>query len=99
MYSKGFEYYASYLTKRGSKQDILTNINRLLKIGKETIMTKYFVDVYKVSTPTAISYIKIVQEYNLVKELSEMDDGAKMYEILDPVIKHLIRHGISEIKK
>ncbi|MDC6384914.1 hypothetical protein D2V93_14975 [Flagellimonas taeanensis] len=99
VYSKSFEYYAIYPTKRGSKEDILTNINRLLKIGKTTVMTKDFVDVFKVSTPTAISYIKIVQEYNLVKELTETDGGAKMYEILDPVIKHLIKYGITEIKK
>lgn len=99
VYSKGFEYYAIYPTKRGSKEDILTNINRLLKIGKNVIMTKDFVDVYKVSTPTAISYIKIVQEYNLVKELTETDGGAKMYEINDPVIKHLIKYGIAELKK
>jgi len=99
VYSKSFEYYAIYPTKRGSKEDILTNINRLLKIGKTTIMTKDFIDAYKVSTPTAISYIKIVQEYNLVKELTETDGGAKIYEILDPVIKHLIKYGITEIKK
>lgn len=99
VYSKSFEYYAIYPSKRGSKEDIHTNINRLLKIGKTTIMTKDFVDIYKVSTPTAISYIKIVQGYNLVKELTETDGGAKIYEILDPVIKHLIKYGITEIKK
>ncbi len=99
VYSKGFEYYAIYPTKRGSKEDILTNINRLLKIGKEIIMTKDFVEVFKVSTPTAISYIKIVQEYNLVKELTETESGAKMYQIQDPVIKHLIKYGITEIQK
>lgn len=99
VYSTGFEYYAIYPTKRGSKEDILTNINRLLKIGKEIIRTKDFVEIYKVSTPTAISYIKIVQEYNLVKELTETDGGAKMYEIQDPVIKHLIKYGLTEIQK
>jgi hypothetical protein len=99
VYSRSFEYYAIYPTKRGSKEDILTNINRLLKIGKTTVMTKDFVEAFKVSIPTAISYIRIVQEYNLVKELTETDGGAKMYEILDPVIKHLIKYGITEIKK
>ncbi|HAN18337.1 MAG: hypothetical protein A2X13_04440 [Bacteroidetes bacterium GWC2_33_15] len=99
VFSKSFEYYAIYPTKRGAKEDILTNINRLLKIGKTTIMTKDFVDAYKVSTPTAISYIKIVQEYNLVRELTETDGGAKMYDVLDPVLRHLIKYGITEIKK
>lgn len=99
VYAKSFEYYAIYPTKRGSKEDILTNINRLLKIGKEVIKTKDFVEVFKVSNQTGISYIKIVQEYNLVKELTETDSGAKMYEVQDPVIKHLIKHGVTEVKK
>lgn len=99
VYARSFEYYAIYPSRRGAKEDILTNINRLLKIGKTTIMTKDFVDVYKVSTPTAISYIKIVQEYNLVRELTETVGTAKMYEILDPVLIYLIKYGIPEIKK
>jgi hypothetical protein len=99
VYAKSFEYYAIYPTRRGSKDDILTNINRLLKIGKEIIVTKDFVDIYKVSTPAAISYIKIVQEYNLVKELTETDGRAKMYAIQDPVIKFLIKNKVTEIQK
>lgn len=98
-YCLAFDYYAIYPTKRGSKDDILTNINRLLKIGKEVIRTKDFVDAYKVSTPTAISYIKIVQDYNLVKEMTETDGVAKMYKILDPVILHLIKSNVTEIRQ
>lgn len=98
-YAKLFEYYAIYPSKKGSKEDILSNINRLLKIGKLTVRTKDYADVYKVSVPTAISYIKIAQEYNLIKELPETDAGAKLYDVLDPVIKHLIKSGVDEIKK
>jgi len=99
VYAKSFEYYAIYPTKRGSKEDILTNINRLLRIGKTIIKSKDFVDVFKVSSQSGNSYIRIVQEYNLVKELTETDAGAKMYEIQDPVLKHLMKYGITEIKK
>lgn len=99
IFAKNFEYYAIYPTKRGTKEDILTNINRLLKIGKNIIMTKDFVDVYKVSTPTAISYIKIVLGYNLIKELPETENGAKKYEVTDPVINFLINKRVIELKK
>ncbi len=99
IYAKSFEYYAIYPTKRGSKEDILTNINRLLKIGKSVIKSKDFVDVFKVSSQSGNSYLRIVQEYNLVKELTETDAGSRIYEIQDPVIKHLIKYGISEIRK
>lgn len=98
VFAENFEYYAIYPTKRGTKEDILTNINRLLKIGKNTIMTKDFVDIYKVSTPTAISYIKIVLGYNLIKELPETENGAKKYKVTDPVINFLINHQVFELK-
>lgn len=99
VYAKSFEYYAIYPTKRGSKEDILTNINRLLRIGKSIIKSKDFVDIFKVSSQSGNSYLKIVQEYNLVKELTETEAGAKLYEIQDPVLKYLIKSGITEIKK
>ncbi|MEV4886890.1 hypothetical protein MRBLMN1_005469 [Chitinophaga ginsengisegetis] len=77
----------------------MTNINRILKIGKEIIMTKDYVDIFKVSTPTAISYIKIAQDYNLIREQTETVSNAKTYAVGDPVIKHLIKNGITEIRK
>lgn len=98
-YSKDFEFYAVFPSKKGSKEDIIVNINRLLKIGKLEIKTKDFVDVANVSTPTAINYIKIVQNYGLVKYIGEMENGAKTYEIQNPVIKYLINHDIKEINK
>ena len=98
-FAKNFDYYSIYPSKRGAKEDILTNINRILKIGKEVIKTKDFSFVFKVSVPTAISYIKIMQEYDLIKELTETDGGAKMYEIKDPIIKFLIQNNVSELKK
>lgn len=97
-YCHSFDYYAIYPSKRGAKNDILRNINRLLKIGKTVIMTKDFVEVYKVGAQTAISYIKLVQDYNLVSEMPETDGAAKMYSITDPVIKFLINRNISEIR-
>lgn len=99
-YCLAFDYYTLNPTKRGSKEDILKNVNRLLKIGKHEIRTNDFADVYKVSVPTAISYIKIVQDYNLVKELPETQGqgGAKIYKVQDPVINHLIKIGVTELK-
>jgi hypothetical protein len=99
VYARSFDYYAIYPTKRGAKEDILINVNRILKIGKTIIKSKDFVDAFKVSSQSGNSYLKIIQEYNLVKELTETDGGAKMYEILDPVINHLIKYGITEVKK
>ncbi|AHF13983.1 hypothetical protein BARVI_12050 [Barnesiella viscericola DSM 18177] len=98
LFCQNFDYYAIYPRSMG-KVDVITNINRLLKIGKTIIKTNDYVSTYKVSTPTAISYIRIALNYNLIKELPETDKGAKQYTINDPVISHLIEAGITELRK
>lgn len=92
-YCKNFEFYAVFPTKKGTKEDVVININRLLKINKLTIRTKDFVDVFKVSTPTAISYIKILQDYGLVTNL-----GGNNYDVINPIIRHLIMNSVKQIK-
>lgn len=98
-YCRDFEFYAVFPSKKGSKEDILVNVNRILKIGSEEIKTKDYVDIAKVSTPTAISYIKIVQNYGLVQYVGETENGAKTYQVQNPVIKFLIKRGVKEINK
>ncbi|MDP4664027.1 MAG: hypothetical protein NWS74_10205 [Salibacteraceae bacterium] len=98
-YCRDFEFYAVFPSKKGSKEDILVNVNRILKIGSEEIKTKDYIDVTKVSTPTAISYIKIVQNYGLVHYVGETENGAKTYLVQNPVIKFLIKNGVREISK
>ncbi len=99
IYCSNFDWYAIYPTRTIGKGNIITNINRLLKIGKTKIKTTDYISVYRVSTPTAISYIQIALNYNLIRELPETDGGAKLYKIIDPVINHLIRIGIQELRK
>ncbi|MBU2912440.1 ATP-binding protein [Reichenbachiella agariperforans] len=98
-YCRDFEFYAVFPSKKGSKEDILVNVNRILKIGSEEIKTKDYIDIAKVSTPTAISYIKIVQNYGLVHYVGETENGAKTYQVQNPVIKFLIRKNVKEISK
>lgn len=98
-YCRDFEFYAVFPSKKGSKEDILVNVNRILKIGSEEIKTKDYINVAKVSTPTAINYIKIVQNYGLVTYIGETENGAKTYQVQNPVIKFLIRNGVKEISK
>ncbi|WP_145758339.1 P-loop ATPase, Sll1717 family [Sediminicola sp. YIK13] len=98
-YCKDFEFYAVFPSKKGSKEDILVNVNRILKIGSLEIKTKDYVDIAKVSTPTAINYIKIVQNYGLVHYIGETENGAKTYQVQNPVIKFLIEKGVKEINR
>ncbi len=96
-YATQFDYYSIYPTKRNTKEDIRKNINRLLKIGKIEIKTKDFVEVYRVSTATAISYIKIMLNYDLIEEKEDIMGGQKNYKVKDPIIEFLINSNVREL--
>jgi hypothetical protein len=96
-FCKNYDFYSLFPTKRGTKGDVIRNINRLLRVGKAVIKTNDFVNTFKVRTQTANSYIKIVQDFGFVERLTEMDGNAPLYGIKDPKIKHLIERGVAEI--
>jgi len=99
IFSQTFDFYAAFPGKRGTKEDILTNINRLLRIGKSTIRTQDFVEVFKVSTPTGINYIAINKDYGFLVESSDIDGKAKIYNITNPIILNLIANEVPELRK
>lgn len=99
IFSETFDFYAVFPGKRGTKEDIITNVNRLLRIGKQQIKTKDFVDIFKVHSNTGNSYIKILQDYGLISNTGLTDGMAKIFKIENPVILKLISHNIPEIKK
>ncbi len=96
-FCKNYDYYSLYPSTRGRKEDVIKNINRVLKIGKQKIVTTDYVTIYKVSTPAAISYIKILLGYDLIKESDEKLGNAKQYDVKDPKLKYLIDKDISAI--
>jgi len=95
-YCKSFEFYAVFPGKRGTKNDVMTSVNRLLRIGKIQITTKDFVKVFKVSTPSATNYIKTQQEFGLIEKIGNSDGKTYLYEVKHPVIKFLIENKITE---
>lgn len=96
VYCKSFEFYAVFPGKRGTKDDVMTSVNRLLKIGKTEITTKDFVSTFKVSTPSATNYIKTQQGFGLVEKIGTTNGKTYLYEVKHPVIKFLIENEITE---
>lgn len=99
IFSTNFEFYAAFPGKRGTKEDIVTNINRLLRVGKKEVKSSDFIDVFKVSTPTAISYITMIKEYGFLMDSVTSDGKAKIYNVVNPIILNLIENNITEVRK
>ncbi|MCG8572632.1 MAG: hypothetical protein MJB14_21075 [Spirochaetes bacterium] len=92
-----FDFYTMWPGKAGKKNNILQNVNRLLKIGKLQFTTKDYIKKFKVSTYKAIAYIKVLKNYGLIKDSSELDNERKIYQIDYPVIEYLIDNDITEL--
>lgn len=97
VYCKGFEFYAVFPGKRGTKDDVMTSVNRLLRVGKTQVTTKDFIAVFKVSSPTGISYIKAQQGFGLVEKVGNVDGKTYLYEVQHPVIKFLIQSQVTSL--
>lgn len=97
-FAKEYDYYSLFPSTKSKKENVINNINRVLRMAKEVIKIKDMISVLKVSHPTAISYIKILKDYRIVKELGELDVTAKQYQVNDPKLKYLISKGIKNIQ-
>lgn len=97
VYCKSFEFYAVFPGKRGTKEDVMTSVNRLLRVGKKELTTKDFISQFKVSNPTGINYIKSQQEFGLVTRIGNTEGKTYLYEVQHPVIKFLIDNKVTSI--
>ncbi len=96
-FAKNYDYNSLFPSRKGSKEDIHLNINRILNLRKKNFLIKDLIRELKVSQQTAISYLKIMKNYGLVIELDERDGLAKKYEVSDPKIKYIIRRGFKSL--
>lgn len=86
-YAKSFDFYAVFPGKRGTKDDVLTSVNRLLKIGKSEITTKDFVNIYNfptMFTDNRAGMIAIIKSNLSKKELKYLNN----YVIQPEIKKH-----------
>ncbi|MEM6767576.1 MAG: hypothetical protein AAF655_21745 [Bacteroidota bacterium] len=91
--------YKSVIPSGKGKENIIVNVNRLLKIGKTKFKIQDMTSELKISHVTAISYIKIFINLGLVEMLGERDNNAKVYQIQDPKIKYIISRGYKKLEE
>lgn len=95
-FCKSYDYYSIFPSKRGTKEDIISIVNRLLRVGRTRFRTTDVIAEFKFSQQSAITYIKIYKEYGRIKEI-EFSGGTKEYEIIDPKVLYLISENIRSL--
>lgn len=93
-----YDFYSRYPSTKSRKQDIISTINKLLKLSKLEIEATDFVNEFKISSNAANSYIKIMKDYSLIDETDTIDSSRKRkYAIVDPKIQFMINNNIKNI--
>ncbi len=96
-YCKTYDYYSIFPSRRGTKEDIISIANRILRVGRTHFRTTDLVNEFKFSQQSAINYIKIYKDYGLVKDSDNIVAGIKDYVVIDPKLTFLILTGIKNL--
>lgn len=97
-FCKEYDYYSIFPSKMGTKEDIVSIINKMLRVGKIYFRSTDLVNVFKFSTQSANSYIKIMKDYSLIIENDQVATSTKEYIITDPKVKFLINNKIKSLR-
>ncbi|MBI4209961.1 MAG: hypothetical protein HY544_00445, partial [Candidatus Diapherotrites archaeon] len=90
----GYDFYAIYPARSGSRRDILSIITKLKKIGKPNFKSKDIQTTFKFSQASAVNYVKLWKAFGVIKEDQEVVGKEKQYSLTDPKIEYLVRYQI-----
>ncbi|KNY30533.1 P-loop ATPase, Sll1717 family [Pseudobacteroides cellulosolvens] len=97
-FCKEYDYYSLFPSKRGTKEDIISIINKILRVGKVHFKSTDLVSEFKFSTQSANNYIKIMKDYGLIIDNDQVVGGAKEFIVIDPKIVFLIKNNIKMLR-
>lgn len=92
-----YDYYSIFPSKRGTKEDIMSIINRILRINRSVFKGTDLASVYKFSSQSANSYVKIMKGYGLICDTDDTSSGPREFEVKDPKIKLMINKKIVKL--
>lgn len=96
-FCSNYDYYSIFPSKRGTREDIVSIINRILKVGRLKFRGTDLAATYKFSSQSANSYVKLMRGYVLIDGIDENTAGPKEFEVVDPKIRLLIKNKTDKI--
>lgn len=98
-FCKKFDYISLQPSRTGKSNDLMSWINKTLRLRLITFTSKQYGDFYKeLNAKTINSHINHMQKLNIIKDrLIPSEDGTPTYQVVDPRIIHLIERGILEL--
>lgn len=98
-FCKEYDFYSIFPSKKGTKEDIVSIVNKILRIGRVHFKSTDLVNEFKFSTQSANSYIKIMKDYGLIIDNDQIVGGTKEFIVIDPKIVYLINNNVKALRE
>ena len=100
MFCKKFDYISAQPSRTGKGNDLQTWITRLLRLKLTQFTLVQYCSFFNIKQKTGSNHIDTLIKYNLIQDtMLPMDDGAILYEVVDPRIRHLISRGVLDLDR
>ena len=100
MFCKKFDYISAQPSRTGKSNDLQTWITRLLRLKLTQFTLSQYCTFFNIKPKTGTNHIDTLIKYNLIRDtMLPMDDGAILYEVIDPRIRHLISRGVLDLDR
>lgn len=100
MFCKKFDYISAQPSRTGKGNDLQTWITRLLRLKLTQFTLVQYCTFFNIKQKTGSNHVDTLIKYNLIKDtMLPMDDGAILYEVVDPRIRHLISRGVLDLDR
>lgn len=97
-FCRTFDYESQNPSKIGKSNDLVSWINKILRVRKIVFNPEDLNLVFMQKTTNSVKHIEVMIKLGLVKEYyMQAPDGSQQYEVVDPKIKFLISRGILEL--
>jgi hypothetical protein len=97
-FCRKFDYESQSPSKLGKSTDLISWINRILRIRKETFSIEDLNTVFTLKTPTSVKHIEMMIKLGLIKEnYMQTYGGETIYAVIDPKIKFLMTRSVLEL--
>jgi hypothetical protein len=97
-FCRTFDYESQSPSKLGKSTDLISWINRILRIRKDTFSIDDLSSIFTLKTPTSVKHIDMMMKLGLIREnYMQTENGDAVFEVIDPKIKFLMTRGILDL--
>ncbi len=97
-FAKRYDYLSLYPSRTGKNKDVISMINLILRTKRISFTIRELSAVFNQKTNWCVRKIELMIKYRLINEDDKLGPkGERIFNVLDPKIKHLIKRNINSL--